>query len=466
MTIMKKLFLVIILCGAVSVRADSQKSIVLTSMNYMTTVRQALTNAQSSIDIQMYFIIANPMKADDPITTLVSDLVQARRRGVKVRVVLEDSKLEVNNHACKTLLRNGVDVRFDTGASLMHSKVVVVDSNICIVGSANWSRAAVEKNHEVGVLIYSGELAAELVRTFDMIKLRDYIPVLPLEMRGIPIPHNLLRAGGVLPLMITDRAEHSFNLYLYLLRVSHDTGTNVVAFDTSALEETIDCGNVRRPRLRLVEKYKAITYDQNSKQVSLLNARDKGGTFILPYKYWDDGLWKKLTLRGKYMYLVSLSESARSSRAPYWFRSQKDMAVLYGISEYTISLGLQELERHEIIEIERGVISSTGEHADRNASIYCLNPFMSDAERNSRLDALAVRHGEEVVKQAVKLSKQLDDPNDLDDIQTFIELIGKYGYDAVRKANNFTRKMKKGSSRRTIQTTLQILTSPGTLNGE
>jgi hypothetical protein len=427
--------------------------VVLTPANYLPVVRGVITNAQSSIDIQMYFIIVNPRQADDPVNRLVDDLVQAMQRGVAVRVVLEDSKMSLNSRAIGILRAHGAVVQVDTGLALMHSKLMVVDGKQCVVGSANWSRAALERNYEVGVLIESEALGTSLLETFERISLREHLPSMSIPLPGIKVPHRLLLADGWLSDLISDRAEHAFNLYLYLLRESAASGSLTVAFDTPALEQALACRNVRRPRLRLVKRYAAITYDEARKEVSLVPLDDAGGSFTLPYHYWDEGLWQQLSLRGKYMFLVALSEAARSSRAPYWFRSQSAMAERYGISEPTISLGMQELEALEIIEVERGESAAPGQHAERKANINCMKPLLSAAERERRMEALRERYGEELVEQAVALSAELGEPLDLDDIATFAELIVKHGLREVQRANRVTSGMKKGSSRRTVETT-------------
>jgi hypothetical protein len=74
------------------------------------------------------------------------------------------------------------------------------------------------------------------------------------------------------------------------------------------------------------------------------------------------------------MYLVCLYESARSTKYPFWFRSQEDMSKLYGISDTTISLGLLELEVKGIIEITRDK-PTPPDYSDRKANIYRMLLF-------------------------------------------------------------------------------------------
>ena len=99
------------------------------------------------------------------------------------------------------------------------------------------------------------------------------------------------------------------------------------------------------------DKYRKI-FDKG--KVTLKAKSNKDKPFILiPFEYWQYDYPNYLSLRAKYMYLICLYEAARSTRYPSWFRSQKDMSKLYGISDTTISLGLLELEERGIIEITR-----------------------------------------------------------------------------------------------------------------
>ena len=102
---------------------------------------------------------------------------------------------------------------------------------------------------------------------------------------------------------------------------------------------------------------------------------DKGKpSIIMPFEYWQYGYPDYLSMRAKYMYLICLYEANRSTRYPFWFRSQKDMAKLYGISDTTISLGLLELEERSIIEIARDK-PTPPDFSDRKANVYKILPL-------------------------------------------------------------------------------------------
>ena len=74
----------------------------------------------------MYFIILEP-EWDGPINELVADLVDAKKRRIDIRVILEDLKLKENRLAYQKLKENDISVYFDTPEYLLHVKGVVVD---------------------------------------------------------------------------------------------------------------------------------------------------------------------------------------------------------------------------------------------------------------------------------------------------------------------------------------------------
>ncbi|MGH9349131.1 MAG: phospholipase D-like domain-containing protein [Vicinamibacterales bacterium] len=124
----------------------------------------AIGGARRSIDIQSPYLIA-----DD--STMWS-LLEARRRGVRVRLLSEgditDAKpVKFATRALyETLLERGVEL-YEYQPTMMHTKTMVVDGVISIIGSANFDNRSLELNDELNVVVSSDELAAELTRDFE-----------------------------------------------------------------------------------------------------------------------------------------------------------------------------------------------------------------------------------------------------------------------------------------------------------
>ena len=93
-------------------------------------VYQAVTGAQRSIDLVMY-------ELED--ATAVSDLVQAERRGVAVRVILDQAYARSENQAAyAALLGGGVAVHWSsTQVDITHQKTLIVDAREALIMTGN-----------------------------------------------------------------------------------------------------------------------------------------------------------------------------------------------------------------------------------------------------------------------------------------------------------------------------------------
>ena len=69
-----------------------------------------------------------------------------------------------------TFARAGLDVRQDGIDGLMHHKVFVIDEQIVITGSYNFSRSAEERNDENILVIYNTDIAQEFLKEFERVQ--------------------------------------------------------------------------------------------------------------------------------------------------------------------------------------------------------------------------------------------------------------------------------------------------------
>jgi phosphatidylserine/phosphatidylglycerophosphate/cardiolipin synthase-like enzyme len=108
---------------------------------------------------------------------LASALVQAKKRGVVVQVVIDHEFDRTNgNSKGKFLVAQKIPLRrvsavskqmSEKEAGLMHQKFAVIDRQIVFTGSYNWTRSADNRNDE-NLLIFrgAGPLAEEYRRAF------------------------------------------------------------------------------------------------------------------------------------------------------------------------------------------------------------------------------------------------------------------------------------------------------------
>ena len=147
---------------------------VITDREYFTVVQTCFKEARSSIAVMMFEAAYYDKHANSPTNVLIRELLAARTRGLTVKVILEkrrerDRTHENNQKTGRLLSRGGVEVVYDSELVTTHTKLLIIDGEISIVGSTNWTYSALEKNHEVSVLIRSPEVARRLQGYFQTI---------------------------------------------------------------------------------------------------------------------------------------------------------------------------------------------------------------------------------------------------------------------------------------------------------
>jgi phosphatidylserine/phosphatidylglycerophosphate/cardiolipin synthase-like enzyme len=127
----------------------------------LVTVVQAIDGARKSVLLQMYALTSRE---------ITSALVNAKRRGVGVRAIVDRSQLEEDrsdNYGVGRLASGGVPVLVDTVPGLMHNKVMIVDGATVVTGSFNYTWSAEHKNAENLLVIHDLALAAEYTQNWN-----------------------------------------------------------------------------------------------------------------------------------------------------------------------------------------------------------------------------------------------------------------------------------------------------------
>jgi phosphatidylserine/phosphatidylglycerophosphate/cardiolipin synthase-like enzyme len=115
---------------------------------------QAISKARREILVQAYSFTADP---------LTFGLVEAKKRGVDVDIILDRSN-EVERYSdLNILLDNGLHPLIDAEHAIAHNKVMIIDQKIVVTGSFNFTNQAENQNAE-NLLIIRGH--KELVNQY------------------------------------------------------------------------------------------------------------------------------------------------------------------------------------------------------------------------------------------------------------------------------------------------------------
>lgn len=84
-------------------------------------------------------------------------LIEAKKRGVDVRLVLDESgnRGRASRAAMDLVANEGVQVRIDSHYKIQHDKVIVIDSETVETGSFNYTASAERYNSENAIVIWN-----------------------------------------------------------------------------------------------------------------------------------------------------------------------------------------------------------------------------------------------------------------------------------------------------------------------
>ncbi len=105
----------------------------------LAAIADQINSARKSLDVQAYLLTTKE---------LAGPIAKAHERGVKVRVVIDKNNAGDSYSAATFLANAGVPVWVDDEHKEAHNKVMLVDGQIIITGSFNFTRAADEDNAE------------------------------------------------------------------------------------------------------------------------------------------------------------------------------------------------------------------------------------------------------------------------------------------------------------------------------
>jgi len=91
--------------------------------------------------------------------SIAKALLNAYKRGVKVEAILDKSQRKEKYTSATFLVNAGILTFIDDKHAIAHNKIIIIDKEMVITGSFNFTKAAEEKNAENVLVIKSKELA-------------------------------------------------------------------------------------------------------------------------------------------------------------------------------------------------------------------------------------------------------------------------------------------------------------------
>ena len=124
----------------------------------------AITAAEEAIDIEAAYFI--------PDALMSRELIKARARGVRIRILLPDKHLDsetvriATKRAWGPLLESGVEIH-EYDPTMLHCKMLIFDHYMVSVGSTNFDMRSFELNDEASLNIYNAKFAQHVTQVFE-----------------------------------------------------------------------------------------------------------------------------------------------------------------------------------------------------------------------------------------------------------------------------------------------------------
>jgi phosphatidylserine/phosphatidylglycerophosphate/cardiolipin synthase-like enzyme len=140
------------------------QTFLLTNEDYFPALLKVIDEAQNEIFMSIFSFKAGVHKNSYP-DRILGHLAKAVKRGVNVKVILEttgrlnDELNTQNRQTAKLLEENGVKVYFDSPRTITHTKLIVIDEKVVILGSHNLTQSGLKYNNEISILIERPDLA-------------------------------------------------------------------------------------------------------------------------------------------------------------------------------------------------------------------------------------------------------------------------------------------------------------------
>lgn len=417
---------------------------------YFDTTLSELNNAKFSIQVFMYLVSVFPDQPDSQSNQLLNALIQAKNRGVEVKVILDqnmdfqeeasqDALQNKNQAAFEQLKRASIPVFFDTADTYTHAKAIVIDNETVILGSTNWSKAALTHNNETNALVRDKEFAKNLLDDMSKIKIQDVPAVIT---PTVQIPKEFLTDNKLLGEMVSQADERTFDTYLYLLSLYDGNAEWQITLNYDNLAKSLAIDNMTKEDYRrqinkvldkLQEKYKLIKFknpERNQDAQIMLNESESSNSVSLPTTYWRYGWNKTLSFPAKAMYLVNLSNTQTS---PTWFMARENIAKTYSISESFVSDGTRQLRELNLLEVKYGELEGKS-YDERQANEYTPEPIYNPEDLAKELKDFEQKYGKDKVARAKQTAAIVFEENNLKFIQALIDLEEKYGQAIVQEA--------------------------------
>ena len=148
-------------CSGKIYKKPMQNIIPIISNKFPAAVIPLIEQSKTKISILVFDWRWYPQDIGSSIQLFNNAIIRKASQGVKIKAILRE------NTTARILKENNVKAKIKDFDRLIHTKLMLIDEEITIIGSHNYTKNAFEKNLECSILVFSKKLNKELSVYFE-----------------------------------------------------------------------------------------------------------------------------------------------------------------------------------------------------------------------------------------------------------------------------------------------------------
>ena len=124
----------------------------------LNAIIDTLLTAKNTVKICVFTI------SDNRIVDAIKEL---QYRGINIKIISDNDKRFDRGSDIEYIASRGIAVHIDRTEAHMHHKFAVIDEEVTITGSYNWTRSAEQYNHENIIITDNEKLTKAFVKEFN-----------------------------------------------------------------------------------------------------------------------------------------------------------------------------------------------------------------------------------------------------------------------------------------------------------
>ncbi len=419
--------------------------------DYLPVVQRLVRNAQKTIDISLDGLSLDGTQ-QDPVLKLLHDMMDAARKGVKVRIFLntqspdEKAPFFLQDDMLNSLRHDGVELHYVNPKFALRDRLLIADGEWVLEGGLRWEKEDLQQGLGSATLSRSEELADKKRVRLELLPLWD-VEVKKREKTegGVGVPVFLLRDKKYFAGMVRLDDSDAMKIYLALLRGFYASGAirGTWMFEDLAAEIPADehyeryaVGlQVLKSIERLEKSYGLVAVERKEADrvtLTLILPSDLKPAAYVPLMIFHENYAKQLSARALMAYFIILLRSQAAGDSPVWLGSERNVEQDFPVTREDFRLGVEELQRKNLIEVFPFMLEGAYSRLEGVEYRYQVNPVLSLSEKIQTWTRLRDQFGDSKFDRARELAEALGENEDPKVMAVYMELMERFPLEDIR----------------------------------